>query len=362
MDVPHNYGNLYPFHSFNTGGDSLQNTNHSLKQVILSGIRRTLIKMGTATKVELSKKLDISFPTISKFLAQMEQEGEIVLVGLDDSSGGRRAKRYSYNTEYMLGLAIYLEKDGTYYTLYNCKGEVHKEEKWESVLKEDGISLLTNLISSLLNDNSRIKSISIGVPGSVDHGRIFFIPGYEAFKNFHLKEYYEKLFSMPVKVENDMNAAVLGYYYRNGIKKNQSLVYMYSGQNGPGAGFMINGDVVRGSSFFAGEISFIPISDTENFGQALLNQRDRDLRTSANEGRTIDTMSRLIASFVAIINPHTIIFCSDEVNETLLLKIKNNSSKYIPSEHLPNLLISDWKRDYLYGLQSLGIELLMYEV
>ena len=40
----------------------------------------------------------------------MKQDGEVTLVGLDDSSGGRRAKRYAYNPEYMLGVAIFLEK------------------------------------------------------------------------------------------------------------------------------------------------------------------------------------------------------------------------------------------------------------
>ena len=40
----------------------------------------------------------------------MKQDGEVTLAGLDDSSGGRRAKRYAYNPEYMLGLAIFLEK------------------------------------------------------------------------------------------------------------------------------------------------------------------------------------------------------------------------------------------------------------
>lgn len=67
-------------------------TPKSIKKIILRGIRTTLLELGSATKVELSHTLGISFPTISKFLAQMEKDGEIILVGLDGSSGGRRAK------------------------------------------------------------------------------------------------------------------------------------------------------------------------------------------------------------------------------------------------------------------------------
>ncbi|WP_375091346.1 ROK family protein (plasmid) [Peribacillus sp. RS7] len=333
-------------------------TPKSIKKIILRGIRTTLLELGSATKVELSHTLGISFPTISKFLAQMEKDGEIILVGLDGSSGGRRAKRYRYNPEHMLGLAIFLEKTETNYTIFNCVGEVKEQGKAPSVLMDDGLNLLTTCIENIMTKNSKISSMAIGVPGSVDSGRIFYIPGYEQFQNFDLKGYYEDQFSIPVVVENDMNAAVLGYHNNRGIKDKQSLIYLYSGQNGPGAGIMINGDVVRGSTFFSGEVSFVPQYNDRNFRQALENGSGPK-KVTICEDYEIDAISRLVASFVAIINPHTIIFSNDEVEKVILDKIAVGSSKYIPSEHLPSLTMSDWKQDYLYGLQSLGRDLMM---
>ncbi|MFT4416193.1 ROK family protein [Fredinandcohnia humi] len=330
-----------------------------MRKVILSGIRKSLLELGSATKVELSDKLEISFPTISKFLVQMEKDGEIISVGLDESSGGRRAKRYTYNPEHMLGLAIFLEGTETNYTIFNCLGEIKEQGKAPSVLLDDGLHLLTKYIEKIITKNPKISSIAIGVPGSVnDSGRIFYIPGYEQFQNIDLKGYYEDQFSIPVVVENDMNAAVLGYHNNKGIKDNQSLIYLYSGQNGPGAGFMINGNVVRGSTFFAGEVSFIPQYNDRNFLQALENGSGPK-NVTIREEQQIDAISRLVATFVAIINPHSIIFCNDEVEKEILDKIVIGSSKYIPSEHLPKLTMSDWKQDYLYGLQSLGLDLMM---
>ncbi|MGM7722929.1 ROK family protein [Metabacillus sp. Hm71] len=333
-------------------------TPKSMKKVILRGIRTTLLKVGSATKVELSDTLGISFPTISKFLAQMEKDGEIMLIGLDDSSGGRRAKRYTYNPEHMLGLAIFLERTETNYTIFNCAGEVKEHGKAPSVLIDDGLHLLTACIENIISSNPKISSIAIGVPGSVENGRIFYIPGYEQFQNFDVKGYYEDHFSIPVVVENDMNAAVLGYHNNIGIKDKQSLVYLYSGQNGPGAGIMINGDVVRGSTFFSGEVSFVPQYNDQNFRQALENGSG-SRKGTLREDNEIDAISRLVAAFTAIINPHTIIFCHDEVEKAILDKIKICSSKYIPSEHLPSLAMSDWKQDYLIGLQSLCLDLML---
>ncbi|PKG23854.1 hypothetical protein CWS01_09810 [Niallia nealsonii] len=329
-----------------------------MKKVILTGIRKTLLELGSATKAELSHTLDISFPTISKFLAQMEKDGEILLVGLDDSSGGRRAKRYTYNPEHMLGLAIFLERTETNYTIFNCMGEVKIKGKAPSVLMDNGLNLLTKCMENIVTKYPRISSIAIGVPGSVDNGRIFYIPGYEQFQNFDLKGYYEEYFSIPVAVENDMNAAVLGYHNNKGIRDRKSLIYLYSGQNGPGAGIMINGDVVRGSTFFSGEVSFVPQYNDRNFQQALENGSGSK-KINISKDYEIDAISRLIASFVAIINPHIIIFCNDEVEKAMVDKIAIGSSKYIPSEHLPDLKISDWKQDYLYGLQSIGLDLML---
>ena len=114
-----------------------------------------------------------------------------------------------------------------------------------------------------------------------------------------------------------MNAAVLGYHKNTGNNDNSSLVYLYSGQNGPGAGIMINGDVVRGSTFFSGEISFVPQYDNKNFLQAL--RSGDEVRDSNNpEKYNIDAITRLISAFIAIINPHAFIFCNDEVNQFVI--------------------------------------------
>nr|WP_226527601.1 ROK family protein [Metabacillus niabensis] len=328
-----------------------------MKKIILRGIRKNLLELGSATKLELSNLLEVSLPTISKFLSQMEEEGEIHLVGLDDSSGGRRAKRYTYNPEYSVGLAIFLEKSDTNYTVFNCMGEIKAQGKAPSVLVDDGLHSLTTFIEKTMTNFPKISSIAIGVPGSVENGKIFYIPGYEQFQHFDLKTYYEKHFSVPVIVENDMNAAVLGYHNTRGMKDKQSLIYLYSGQNGPGAGIMINGDVVRGSTFFSGEVSFVPMYDNQNFKQALDNGSHSE--KMIKEEYEVDAISRLIASFVAIINPHTIIFCNNEMDKMSLDKVAISCSTYIPSEHLPKLTTSNWEQDYLDGLQSLGLDLML---
>ncbi|MEF2246621.1 MULTISPECIES: ROK family transcriptional regulator [unclassified Paenibacillus] len=325
------------------------------KASIMRSMRKLLLGQGSGTKAELSEKLQISFPTISKFLTLMERSGEVSLAGLDESSGGRRAKRYVYNANYRLGLAIFLEKHETHYTIFNGFGDQMGQGRTNSVLQEEASSLV-NLIRDIMDSYPSIQSVAIGVPGAVNEGKIFYMPAYEQYDNLHLKQYIEEQIGVPAVVENDMNAAVLGYIARRKLQEMASIIYLYLGQNGPGAGVAVNGQIVRGKSFFSGEVSFIPQYDYKNFLQALNDERDADAAV-----KHIDPISRLVAAITAILNPDYFVFCEEEVNSHLISEIIAHSAAYVPKEHLPELSASDWKSDYLYGLQSLGLNALLIQ-
>lgn len=323
-------------------------------------IRLALLELGNATKAELSQKLALSFPTVSKSLDSMKLAGEIHSLGLDLSSGGRRAERYAYNPEYRLGLALLLRRNETYYCLINSFGETIAQERTPGIIN-GGYEEIVPYIAALITGHPDIGSIAVGVPAPVSNGgNIIYLTGNEPFYEFDLKTYLEAHFSIPVTVENDMNAAVLGYQGEESGRReaNPSLVYLHFGQLGPGAGVMINGDVVRGSTFFSGEVSFVPQYELRNFGQSL----DVDSRTGDRVGLSdlgVDAVGRLVATFVAILNPHTIIFCEDDLTAPVLDRILERSARYVPAKHLPVLTISDWKRDYINGLNRLGHRLLI---
>lgn len=331
----------------------------TVKKTILKNMRSALLELGSATKAELSNKLGISFPTVSKFLGQMEKTGELLPARLDHSSGGRRANRYSYNPEFMLGLALFLERTETHYIVFNCSGEVKGQGRAASVLTGD-ITDFDLVIKAIMDKYPKISAISVGVPAAVNNGRIIYIPEHEQLHNFDLKAHCEQRFGLPAVIENDMNAAVFGYYLNShktsGVKP--SLIYLYLGQNGPGSGMMLNGSIVRGSTFFSGEVSFVPLYDRFNFAEALrVSNPLPDNRCSGIF--PVDAVSRLIAALAAIVNPHSVIFSRSEVDKFMLEQITEASSSYIPHEHLPEFILSDWEKDYLHGLRGMSLDLML---
>jgi len=332
-------------------------TSQHTRSEVIRCLRSALLEHGSATKVELSHNLQISFPTISKFLKQMENRGEVTSVGLDESSGGRRAIRYTYQPNYMLGLAIFLEKGETNYAVFNCLGEVIEQGSTHSMLEEDVLQL-TTFIESKRNAYPNMNAVAIGVPGAVNNGIIFHIPGYENYHNLDLKKHIEEQLDIPTVVENDMNAAAIGYMAQREMGERISLLYLYLGKNGPGAGIVINGEIVRGKTFFSGEVSFVPQYDDRSFLEALANGNGGET-SIAHMTEKIDAISRLVATITSILNPHYIIFCDDEIETLMLNHIDEQSATYVPREHLPELAVSNLKHDYLNGLQRLGLSVLI---
>lgn len=334
-----------------------------------------LMEAESATQAELSAALKVSFPTISKFLAELIATGEVKPAGIDASSGGRRAKRYAYNPEFRLGLALYLERTETRYRVFNSFGHA-KEQGLLLGFLDDNPERLYGELESLLGKFPGIRSLAIGVPGAVNQGRIIHIPDYPKYQDIDLQSMLEARFSLPAVVENDMNAAVYGYFRQQENPDRSSVVYLYSGQNGPGAGIVIGGHVLRGSTFFSGEVSYVPQYNDRNFLQALQrgeegkekhkeekgkNKEKEEQKEEEKVGRLgsvfeIDALSRLIAAIAAIVNPHVVVMSQDDVDESILAAVAERSSHYIPRQHLPKLVTSDWQWDYLDGLQQLSLE------
>ena len=100
----------------------------------------------------------------------------------------------------------------------------------------------------------QVKGVGIGAPGAVDpvSGTVIFAPNLE-WKDVPLKKALEKKLGVPVRVENDCNAATLGIFEVELKSKPRNLAGIYIG-TGIGGGLVINGEPYGGSNRTAGEV------------------------------------------------------------------------------------------------------------
>lgn len=314
-------------------------------------LRQAILFQRIRTIPELCRVLSASFPTVKKHVDILIAYGEIDEQMSESSNGGRPAKQYRYRADHTHGLALYLELDAIGFRIFDALGTGLSSGTEPVEKNQPHVPALIRLITRLLQDNPQITFLSVGVAASVEGGQVFFAPDYPSLQQVNLKQTLESEFRLPVVVENDMNAAVIGFHEAH-QRSQQSLIYLYLGKNGPGSGILINGQLVRGSSHFAGEISVVPQYDKKTFGQAIAK------RQTALDTQTIDAISRLTTTFAATLNPHLLIFNGEELTEHDLEQIRIKTAEYIPEAHIPLLIRSNWETDYLNGLTRLGLQLL----
>ncbi|WP_338554092.1 ROK family protein [Paenibacillus sp. KS-LC4] len=326
-------------------------------EMIRQQIRTALYYEQESTKVEIAQITGLTFPTVSKAMEEMKADGEVLLSGLRESSGGRRPQSYMLHAAHMSGLAVYLEKDYTIYTLLNYVGEVILQDTLPGILDE-GPEALERQMKDYLERYPNIRALTFGVPASVTNGQIFHIPSYEKFNGYDLKAVYESRYQLQVRIENDMNITVLGYHNQLDNNQELSLVYIYFGRNGPGAGIIVNGELVRGHSYFAGEIFYLPLFEQQSFGD-IIQELAAGSKKQPHDPKLSDALSRLVAIFTATLNPDIFIFCSINLSEEELEDVKSRSASYVPIAHLPKFMLRDWQKDYIHGLKQMTIQTML---
>jgi len=126
------------------------------------------------------------------------------------------------------------------------------------------LSDVKKLVRNILDEyrNYEIKGICVSTAGVVnpEKGEIAYagptIPKYTGTK---IKEELEKEFSISCEVENDVNCAGLGEYWKGAGKGSKSMVCLTIG-TGVGGSVILDGKLLNGIGYTAGEIGYMDVN------------------------------------------------------------------------------------------------------
>lgn len=112
--------------------------------------------------------------------------------------------------------------------------------------------------------DTNVAGIGIGVPSvvDVDKGIVYSVANIPSWKEVYLKDKLEKVYGVPVYVNNDANCFALGESYFGKARDYRNVVGLILG-TGLGAGVIINNRLYSGSNCGAGEFGHIPYKDGE---------------------------------------------------------------------------------------------------
>lgn len=111
-----------------------------------------------------------------------------------------------------------------------------------------------------LNDSPLgLFAVGIGIHGFVGHPaqKLLFVPHF-GWREQSWKERLEEAAGVPVWIDNEANLAALGELESGAAAERSDILYVSVGA-GIGAGFILGGDVFRGSGGYAGEVGHTTI-------------------------------------------------------------------------------------------------------
>lgn len=169
----------------------------------------------------------------------------------------------------------------------------------ETIIDYDlGTNQILNQVCDLIDEyilNHSIDGVGISTAGVVNAntGEIIYagytIPGYIGV-NFTSE--IEKRFGLSTFVENDVNCAALGELWKGQAKDKKNVVMVTIG-TGIGGSIVVNGQIVNGFNYTAGEVGYIPVGNSDWQSKAsttaLINLYQKKSLKTNQTGRTFFT-------------------------------------------------------------------------
>ena len=124
----------------------------------------------------------------------------------------------------------------------------------------DGLGAVLSAIAQLLGDDRGVRGIGVCSPGPLDPaaGVILNPPNLPCWRNFPLTDALRRAYPVPVKVDNDANAAALAET-RWGSARGYNNVFYATIGTGIGTGIVLGGKIYHGRTGSAGEGGHVSI-------------------------------------------------------------------------------------------------------
>ena len=222
----------------------------------------------SSTIPDLAKELNLSVPTVTKFITEMCEDGFIVNYGKLETGEGRPPTLYGLNADSGYFVGVDVRKTDINIGLMNFTGDIIDERvniPFRLVNTPEALNTLCGQIQAFIEDNAtlRDKILQIGVNVS---GRVNPDLGYSFslfnFEERSLNEVLTEKIGIPVSIDNDTRVMTYGECMKGVVKGEKNIVFVNLSW-GLGVGLVINGLLYAGKSGFSGELGHFSVFDNE---------------------------------------------------------------------------------------------------
>lgn len=223
-------------------------------------ILKLLFPQNQMSRAELGHRIGVSRMAIGDITKEMCDTRLLTTIGLDLRAGrGKRSPLLTIDTSYwrVIGIDIsqpYVLVGGEIDLAGNVSNrvEIVHDNSYDSSAT-DIINLTTRLLDSA---KLPVLGIVITVPGVIDAGGTVVLSVRLGWQDVPLRAMVQQATGIPTLVGNALHAALAAEYFFGRLSGNSLLVKIGMGV---GASLCVNGEIVQGDNFTAGEIGHITI-------------------------------------------------------------------------------------------------------
>lgn len=219
--------------------------------------------------MDLSKLTQKSLPSVTSSVNGLIKEGQLIEQGFAPSTGGRRAAMFLLNPNYKKYIvAVAMDQFITRLTIYDLSNRVILPPQLVNLdmSSANSADLLIQFINKCITkskiDSENLLGVGIGMPGFVNAEKGINYSFMATEDGVSLQEYLSDKLNLPVFLDNDSSLIALAELHFGEAAGFKDVLVVNVGW-GTGLGMIVNGNLYRGSSGYAGEFSHIPLSNSD---------------------------------------------------------------------------------------------------
>lgn len=236
------------------------------QSVILEAIR---LSGEGLSRIELAEATGLSAQTVTNITRRLIEDGLIAEAGRIINGPGKPRITLRLNAGRHFSVGVHLDPAVMTFVLLDLTGRVVERVTKRTPDKDPRaiVDVMARTIDELIQaagiDRGLVAGVGVAAPGPLDaeKGTVIDPPKLQGWHRVPLRGILEEATGLPVTLEKDTTAAVVGELWTGRGPADDSFVFVYLG-TGIGAALARDGEVVGGSSRNFGEVGHIVV-DTE---------------------------------------------------------------------------------------------------
>lgn len=226
----------------------------------------TIIKYGPISRTELRDRVGLTAATVINITNDLLERNILLQEGLAAaSSKGRKALMLNVNPTAFYTLGVSISTRRLRVGLANFQGQIvdHVDVTIRNTITpEEAADLIQQNVQMLVEKHQvpteKLVGVGVAAPGPLDThtGLITVPPDLPNWRNVPLQKLLEERLQLPVRVDNETNAAALAECFAGGDEK-EFVFFISMFRLGVGGGLVLNGEPLLGFHGSAGEVGHL---------------------------------------------------------------------------------------------------------